>query len=126
MTRRQQAPLVARFFFGVGSHLHAPGDVYLAIFYPAALGNADDSVIGPVGSAIWTQNRGLREPNGGPVTVGSVRRIGTPPREGGPTLEWVLQPLSPEPKKTSKFGLFMLLFPVTPVVLWIAAKARKR
>lgn len=79
LSRADQAPYVAAYFERVASQIQAPGDLYLAIAGPKLLGRPDSSRVAPVGSTTWTQNPGWREPNDGPITVGSVRRYGTPP-----------------------------------------------
>jgi hypothetical protein len=54
-----------------------PGDTYLALAYPAALGEPDDKIIAVEGdgSLIWEQNPLWRSPGGGPVTAGSIRAL---------------------------------------------------
>lgn len=79
MNRAEQARYVQAYLDLVmpKPRLRRPGDLYLSVFYPNAIGNADSSVIAPVDSKIWTQNPGLREGSNGPITAGSVRRRGT-------------------------------------------------
>lgn len=50
------------------------GDTYLLIFYPAAAGAPDDTVIGAAGSRLAAQNPGMEGPDGS-VTAGSVRAV---------------------------------------------------
>jgi hypothetical protein len=93
MTRAQQTGYIRKFYAPHAGRIRRPGDVYLATFYPAALGWDDSAVIFAVGTKGWEQNRSLREgwhqgmksDEGGPITAGSVRARGIPPAGGGPS-----------------------------------------
>lgn len=76
--RADQARLLAKMW---ARKAPAPRDVYLSLFYPAAVGRPDDHVIGEVGGKIWQQNPGLRTKGDGPITAGRVRELGTPVRD---------------------------------------------
>lgn len=84
MTLGAQAPFVRKYLAPFVPRIREVGDVYLATFWPAALGQADDFVIATPGSDVWAQNASLREYVGpekvptGNITAGSVRRAGTP------------------------------------------------
>ena len=52
-----------------------PGDTYLALAYPAALGKPDDELVAMEGSPIWNQNPAWRSPGNGPVNAGSIRAV---------------------------------------------------
>lgn len=52
-----------------------PGDTYLALAYPAALGKPDDELVAMEGSPIWNQNPSWRSPGNGPVNAGSIRAV---------------------------------------------------
>jgi hypothetical protein len=73
----EQLPYVAAFYRPWCGRIHQPGDIYLATFWPQAVGTADDTIIaaedGPH-EIVWRQNPGLRGP-GGPITAGSVREV---------------------------------------------------
>lgn len=87
MSRVEQASYVQKFFDMNDWTMAAFGDVYVAVFFPAALGKPNEHVIaakdGP-NVKIWEQNPGLRESPDGPITVGRVRQLGTPPTEALP------------------------------------------
>jgi hypothetical protein len=72
MSNVQQLDYVYKYLSNYKSKLKSAGDLYLTIFYPAAVGKADTYVIGAAGSAIATQNPALRN-SAGAVTVGSVK-----------------------------------------------------
>lgn len=103
-TRAGQAPFVKKYFEQFGRI--PPGDVYLAVFYPRAIGKPNSYIIAKRGSKIWEQNRGLRRKGGGAITAGSVRRVGRPLRvEPGET-----RPVRRRRrKKPNGFGLLALL-----------------
>ncbi len=77
-TRSGQAPHVYDYFKRLGRIPR--GDVYLAVFYPRAIGKRDGFIIARRGSKIWEQNKGLRGRGNGAITAGSVRRVGSPIR----------------------------------------------
>lgn len=86
MTREQQAELVAEYFKHTSTafHMEQPGDVLLAVFFPAALGRADTYRIAEPYTRVWKDNPTYRSARNGAITAGSVRKIGTPPKSGGP------------------------------------------
>lgn len=49
------------------------GDLYIAVFYPAALGHDDNHVISSAGKAVYDQNRGLDRNKDGTITVADVK-----------------------------------------------------
>ena len=49
------------------------GDLYLAVFYPAAVGKEDTHVISTVGHPIYNQNKGLDRNKDGTLTVADVK-----------------------------------------------------
>lgn len=86
MSRVEQAPLIAEFFkhHGTAFHMDKPGDVLLAIFFPAAIGKPDTFRIAEPYTEVWKANAAYRGKADGAITAGSVRRVGTPPTTGGP------------------------------------------
>jgi hypothetical protein len=86
MDLHQQAFYVGDYFkrvLGQVGPVKRPGDLYLATFLPAVFHKSDDHVIGDKDSEgmalkIWQQNPGLRCYPDGPITVGCVRKWGTP------------------------------------------------
>jgi hypothetical protein len=83
MSAEEQLPFVMQYFSRLGlSAADDPGQYALGAFFPMALNEPDDFVIGRKGSAeklgglsmakIWQQNPGLR--NGDVITAGDVRR----------------------------------------------------
>lgn len=77
-TRKGQARWVGKYFEQLGTI--PKGDVYLAVFYPKAIGKPNSYVIAKRGSKIWEQNPSLRRKGGGDITAGRVRRVGRPIR----------------------------------------------
>lgn len=77
-TRSEQARHVTSFFKAIGKPI-PKGDVYVAVFAPAYVGRRAGTIIASVGSKAWQANPSLRESPTGPITVDSVRRVGTPP-----------------------------------------------
>ena len=49
------------------------GDLYIAVFYPAALGHDDNHVISSDGHAVYNQNKGLDRNKDGIITVADVK-----------------------------------------------------
>lgn len=74
MSAVQQLPWVARFFRPYLSRIRpdVPGDYYLAVFYPAAIGRSPDSVIYARGETGYTQNPGLDRDGDGYIRVSDV------------------------------------------------------
>jgi hypothetical protein len=73
----EQLQYVARFYQPWCNRIHHPGDLYLATFWPASVGAADEEIIaaqnGP-NPLVWAQNQGLRGADG-TITAGSVRAV---------------------------------------------------
>lgn len=69
----EQVPWIRRYF--ARWKWRTPGDTYVALAYPAALGKPDDELVAMEGSPIWNQNPAWRSPGNGPVTVGSIRAV---------------------------------------------------
>ena len=73
----EQLRWVERFYRPWCGRIRRGGDLYVATFWPASVGAADDEIIaapdGP-NRAVWEQNPGLRGP-GGAITAGSVRAV---------------------------------------------------
>lgn len=57
-----------------GPNYRSLEDVYLKIFYPAAMNKSDDWVIGTAPGAVYTQNRGFDRDGKGYITRGDVVR----------------------------------------------------
>jgi hypothetical protein len=76
-TMRGQAPYVGAYLRRLRP---ARGEVYTAVFFPAAMGKPDDWLIADSSTRpqVWQDNAPLRGPDGR-ITAGSVRRKGTPP-----------------------------------------------
>ncbi len=116
-TRAGQAPWVKRYFEAIGRPI-PPGDVYLAMFYPRAIGKPDDYVIFSARSEAWCKANPkerdgwclnapyLRESPTGPITAGSVRRAGSPMGHVAPLPE----PQYPvQPAGDGGFGAIVLI-----------------
>jgi len=72
-----QLPFVERFYAPWCGRIHRGGDLYVATFWPTAVGTADDTIIAAPGGPhelVWTQNPGLRGQDG-TITAGSVRAV---------------------------------------------------
>ena len=72
MSNVQQLDYVQKYLAKYAHKIKNFTDTYLTVFYPAAVGSADDYVIGAAGSAIATQNPAFKDKNG-TVTVASVK-----------------------------------------------------
>jgi len=86
--RADQARLLAKMW---SRKAPAARDVYVSLFYPAAVGTPDAHVIAVPGSKVWQQNPGLRTAHDGPITTGRVRELGRPPSawpSGSKLREW--------------------------------------
>jgi hypothetical protein len=73
----EQLHYVARFYSAWCGRIHRPGDLYVATFWPQAVGAPDEEVIAAQGGPheiVWEQNPGLRGPDG-VITAGSVRAV---------------------------------------------------
>ena len=69
----EQIPWVQKYFSRL--RWREPGDTYVALAYPAALGKDDGHIVALPGSPVWRQNPSWRVPGGGPVTAGSIRDV---------------------------------------------------
>jgi len=75
MSGTQQLPYVEKYLKGAGVKPGMNiGDIYLAVFYPAALGKADDHVISTAGKQVYNQNKGLDASKDGVLTVADVKQ----------------------------------------------------
>ncbi len=72
MTNVQQLDYVYKYLTPYKGKMNKFTDVYLAVFYPAAIGKPDTHVIGAVGSKLAEQNRIYKDAQGA-VTVASVK-----------------------------------------------------
>lgn len=72
MTFQQQLPYVERYFAPYVGKMQSLEDTYLAVFYPAFIGKADDSILGYSGSAIYDQNSGFDKTGKGYVTKSDI------------------------------------------------------
>jgi len=70
-----QLQYIARYFRDVNKEWKQPGDTYLAVAAPAAMGQPDAHVVYPVGSDAWELNKPWREGKDGPITAGSIRQL---------------------------------------------------
>jgi len=68
MTFVQQLEYVKAYFAPHRGQLQSLEDTYLAIFYPAFIGKANDAILGSTGSAIYDQNAGFDRTGKGYVT----------------------------------------------------------
>lgn len=73
MTQAEQMAFVYNYFQPYAGRLHNLGDIYLAIFYPAAMNKPDDWVIAhrpdvATGKSVYEQNRGLDRGGKGYIT----------------------------------------------------------
>lgn len=72
MTFQQQLPYVEKYFAPHAGKMHSLDDVYLAIFYPAAIGKPPGTVVATQGSAIYAQNAGFDKGGAGFFTVADI------------------------------------------------------
>lgn len=73
MSFAEQLPWVAKYFARVGpSRLARLVDYYAAVFWPAAIGSADDFVIAKAGTAVYDANKGLDRDNNGEITTADL------------------------------------------------------
>lgn len=80
MTAVQQLPWVVKYFKrnGIKPGMDL-GDLYMAVFYPAAIGKPNGYVLGRAGAkgfsgSVYRQNKGLDSDHDGAVTVADVKR----------------------------------------------------
>lgn len=75
MTATEQLPWVEKYFKNNGVRPGMGlGDLYVAVFYPAAMGKGDSHVISKAGNAVYNQNRGLDTNKDGVITVADVKQ----------------------------------------------------
>ena len=72
-TATKQLDWVYAYYLPYKSKLNTVYDCYLAVFYPAALGRSDGSVIFSNGSTAYAQNKGLDVDKNGNITVGNIK-----------------------------------------------------
>lgn len=80
MSRTEQLTYVERFFEQYADRIQSPEDLYVATFYPRALGEDDDFVLGSerssdVVSNIVEGNRAIDSNNDGQITLGEVKQF---------------------------------------------------
>ncbi|MGY6274209.1 hypothetical protein [Methylomonas sp. MgM2] len=68
MTAESQLDFVAKYFEGKKGRLNSLEDVYMAILWPAAVGQSNDYVLFKLPSAAYKQNKGLDSNGDGMVT----------------------------------------------------------
>ncbi len=74
MSATEQLPWVEKYFKSVGIRPGASlGDLYVAVFYPAAMNKGDSHVISKSGNAVYNQNKGLDRNRDGVLTVADVK-----------------------------------------------------
>ncbi len=75
MSAVEQLPFVRKFYSPLARSLRSvPGDYYMAVFMPAFVGTAPETVLGRAGNPIYDQNKGLDIDADGTLTVGDVTR----------------------------------------------------
>lgn len=75
MTATEQLPWVEKYFKRAGIRPGMGlGDLYIAVFYPAAMGKSDSHVISRSGRAVYNQNKGLDTNKDGVITVADVKQ----------------------------------------------------
>ena len=72
-TATKQLDWVYAYFLPYKSKLKTVYDCYFAVFYPAALGKSDGTVIFRTGQTGYTQNKGLDVDGDGSITVGNIK-----------------------------------------------------
>jgi peptidoglycan hydrolase-like protein with peptidoglycan-binding domain len=72
MTFQQQLPYVQRYFESHKGQMHNLEDVYLAVFYPAAMGEPPDHVIASAGNPVYDQNAVFDRTKKGYITRADV------------------------------------------------------
>lgn len=71
MSFSQQLQYVIK-YFGEKAGLRSLEDTYLKVFYPVAIGHADDWVVANEGSAVYSQNRGFDTSHKGYITKSDI------------------------------------------------------
>lgn len=74
MSNVEQLAYVERYLKPYAPKVKRLIDLYLSVFYPAAVGKADNYVIARSGSAVYAQNAGLDIDKSGQITVGDVEK----------------------------------------------------
>jgi hypothetical protein len=64
MTFPEQLNLAEKYFAPYQGRMGSVDDVYLAVFYPAAIGTAPDHVVGRPGTAVYEQNKAAFDKEG--------------------------------------------------------------
>lgn len=72
MTFPEQLEVVKRYFAPYKGKLQSLADTYLAVFYPAFIGKAMDTVLGRTGDIIYTQNAGFDTTGKGYITKSDI------------------------------------------------------
>lgn len=74
MSATKQLEYVKRYFAPYAGRIRrdVPGDYYLAVFWPAAIGRDKSEVIASAGDTVYAQNAGLDRDGDGRITVGDV------------------------------------------------------
>ena len=129
MTFVQQLEYVKKYFAPYQGKLNSLEDTYLAVFYPAFIGKANDAVLGSTGSAIYDQNAGFDSAHKGYVTKeditttirgvlnGAVGRIPIPGMIASPVA--IMSDIAAHPVRTAAIvgggavGLGLLLWGLT-------------
>lgn len=115
--RADQARLLAKMW---ARKCPATRDVYVSLFYPAAVGTPDAHVIATPGTKVWAQNPGLRTAHDGPITTGRVRDLGRPPSawpSGAKLREWA--------GATSRASISPLVIIVALAFAWAASRGKR-
>lgn len=112
MSRAEQMAYVQRYLEPYAGRINNFGDLYMAIHWPAGIGQADDYVMYREGTDAYTANRGLDSNGDGTVTRGeTLNRVfevtgATPTGTAAPTLtegELPQTPQATEPLQLSDF-----------------------
>lgn len=104
MTATEQLELVARYFARVFAQTGQPrevGDYYLAVFWPAAIGQPDELELGRKGSPVYDQNAALDADRCGVLTAGDIRqpiRRDYTSRSGSAALNLTAAAVGPPPR----------------------------
>lgn len=77
MSAREQLPWIHQYFRDANAYgrWRVPGDTYLAVAAPSALGKPDSTVVYGQGTKAWRANPGWRPADGGSITAGSIRAV---------------------------------------------------
>jgi hypothetical protein len=72
MSFQSQLEYVKKYFAPMRGKLKSLEDTYLTVFYPAAIGEPLDHVVGKSGSAIYAQNKGFDKTGKGYITKSDI------------------------------------------------------